>query len=405
MPSPSSFSKRPANRPKVPVKAQPVIAREKKLPRVGAIAKLWSYLGLWITVLFFGFGVVAAAGGVVAFPPTPPGGRQGMAQLKDGFTELSRRDSDVRQAEQESEKRVEKILESHQKNLESIQQEVKKIGEKAERIFSELQNYPQALPRVQDELTQLRHQLERLPSQLEALRMHTEGVAKEEQPGPAGTLIFWIVHSDTSPVMEYWEPIKSLLPGLSSLQIVFVCYAQEQDKVVTIYDSRGGQSNQLRTPATQATRTVNWPLLANQIEKLSQVDEWVQIDQTRAAYPRPWRLFIVAPAVGLMAWNYGSPISAQEMTVHSDDVSSSEVPPVHQGDTEDYIERIRWCVDTIFVFLTDPSGRKLDGVENLYDLRLNWKFVRFAREESGSRERYQDAVREVLAVFLGMKGS
>ena len=405
MPSPSSFSKRPANRPKVPVKAQPVIAREKKLPRVGAIAKLWSYLGLWITVLFFGFGVVAAAVGIVAFQSTLWGVRKDMAELKDGFTELARRDSDVRQAEQDSGKRVEKILESHQKNLESIQQEVKKIGEKAERIFSELQNYPQALPRVQDELEQLRHQLERLPSQLEAWQKQTEAVAKEEKPGSAGTLIFWIVHSGTSQVMEYWEPIKSLLDDLKGPQTVFVCYAQEQDKVVTIYDSREGLSKDYRTPATQATRTVNWPLLANEIESLSQADKQVQTDQTRAGYPRPWRLFIVAPAVGLMAWNYGSPVSAREMTVHSDDGSSSEVRTEGQEGPEDYVERIRRCVDTIFVFLTDPSGRKLDGVENLYDLRLNWKFVRFAREDLGSQEQYQEAVREVLAVFLGMKGS
>jgi hypothetical protein len=223
------------------------------------------------------------------------------------------------------------------------------------------------------------------------------------QVEPKGTLIFWIVHAGNFRLTDYWDPVYEHFKKTeaSSRAITLLCYGQEQDKVVEIFNSRTGTLRNLDTPATQAGSSVNWSRLREKVEELASEGEGAAASGHAAQLPRPWWLIIVAPANGLRWWQY-QPGGEQGFTAA--EVSSAGGTAAALATEEaDYVKKIGECLKDIYVFLALSKNDQALDREKILRPEFQWKFIRALDEQTDYvRSQYLEAIQKVLdSIFYG----
>ena len=397
-----SSLKTPGKRPSLPPGGQKRSEPTKVGQRVVFVRritlKLLSYLGLGIPLCFLALGL----GGILV--------------LQSMLVKVSK---DI--TEQSSHGRIERIEQSLQDlggAVTKIRESIVKVGDSVAKGSSSIK---EAIEAIKDQERQVMEQMEDIRTQFSDVRkalektledrIHEISKQGEEQtsllkPGdlpaqvePKGTLIFWIVHAEDLQAENYSDPVSELYrrhcanTEASNKALTLVCYGQEQDKVKELFHSRKpNKSTRLDTPASQASRTLNWSRLVQELEKLA----------ADSAYdlPRPWWLVIVAPGKGLKWWQVGS-VEKQDST-QPDNSSAGGTAGTPEAESVGYVKAIRRFVNEILVFVVVSENDNAVVTAEIVDPELDWKFVRALGEQTDDRRaEYERAVQKVLDRILG----
>lgn len=182
-----------------------------------------------------------------------------ITQLRKGVTQIDTEAKDHIKDYEENRKTTNNTVNVLTKRIETQGEDVAEIKIR----FQENAELFKTIPSVQEKLSALENRMNGLQTDIDTLKS-----AKMSQPFRAGKALIYFVHCERLQEPKYhpcWSELADRL-GHSKFRYTFVCLAQEEDSITTIYDPSRQENSPINSVATHATMRINWPRLRERLE-------------------------------------------------------------------------------------------------------------------------------------------